>query len=432
MIYNAGRGAGAGPRLQQRSSKAHRHTATPTATPLPLLPFWNELRGQLARLEGVRELPMPAHLALSSSKSPPVGVRSGCCHSDRLRVGTLLYANIGASSRTGTQGSLSLLRGSLYPSCFSFQPPLCFEVVAFDGGRRWMVAVEYLPLALLLQDDAGGKDGEPELAGQQTQTERAEQQPPRPAEAFAATAQQQRQRRQPGEQQWGWEQQEDVPLTAAEWQQQQVQRLAAVQQLHSIAAAPLAAGLAGRPAALVPGGAGLRGSPASLLLSSAQLAAVHPEVRSLPSRLLALHSLGLPAFRAALSVHLNGLAAAPADASPQHVAQMAAAQRAHAVVAAARPPLCTEQLLAAFGPGWLDDWQEQLRASSLQGLPETPLHPSSTARVHPPAQQDGTQAAGRRRAAAAAEAAAGGGQEFVYIDPSQMLRRARGEQQRER
>lgn len=278
---------------------------------------------------------------------------AACCHPCRLRIGTFLYANVGASSRTGTQGSLSLLRGSLYPSCFSFQPPLCFEVVAFDGGRRWMVAVEYLPLALLLQNDAG----EPELAEEQTQTERAEQQPSRPAEAFTATAQQQRQRRPSGDQQGGWEQQEDVPLTAAEWQQQQVQRLAAVQQLHSIAAAPLAGGIAGRPAALVPGGAGLRGRPASLLLSSAQLAAVHPEVRSLPSRLLALHSLGLPAFRAALSVHLNGLAAAPADASPQHVAQMAAAQRAHAVVAAARPPLCTEQLLAAFGPGWLDDWQ---------------------------------------------------------------------------
>ncbi|KAI3429876.1 hypothetical protein D9Q98_010187 [Chlorella vulgaris] len=371
---------------------------------------------------------MPAHLALSSSQSPPVGVRSGCCHSDRLRIGTFLYANVGASSRTGTQGSLSLLRGSLYPSCFSFQPPLCFEVVAFDGGRRWMVAVEYLPLALLLQNDAG----EPELAEEQTQTERAEQQPSRPAEAFTATAQQQRQRRPSGDQQGGWEQQEDVPLTAAEWQQQQVQRLAAVQQLHSIAAAPLAGGTAGRPAALVPGGAGLRGRPASLLLSSAQLAAVHPEVRSLPSRLLALHSLGLPAFRAALSVHLNGLAAAPADASPQHVAQMAAAQRAHAVVAAARPPLCTEQLLAAFGPGWLDDWQEQLRASSLQGLPATQRHPSSRARVQPPAQHDGTQAAGRRRAAAAAGAAAGGGEEFVYIDPSQMLRRARGDQKRER
>lgn len=82
-IYNAGRGAGAGPRPQQSSSTQHRHTATTTATPLPLLPFWNELRGQLARLEGVRELPMPAHLALSSSQSPPVGVRSGCCHSDR-------------------------------------------------------------------------------------------------------------------------------------------------------------------------------------------------------------------------------------------------------------------------------------------------------------------------------------------------------------
>lgn len=146
--------------------------------------------------------------------------------------------------------------------------------------------------------------------------------------------------------------------TPEAWQQAQAQRLEAVRQMHGGAALPLP-GLpqqqaAGRPQQL---------SPARCLLSSAHLQAAG---RSAAGARAALDAVGLPAFRAALSVYLNGLAAAPADASTAHVRRMAAAQAGWLCAEGRRPPLCTAQLEAAFGTAWLQELQVGRAATNLR------------------------------------------------------------------
>lgn len=162
------------------------------------------------------------------------------------------------------------------------------------------------------------------------------------------------------------------------WQAQQAQRLAALRGMYARAAAP-------EP---VP----LRRPAACLLLSSAVLQGEAPAARR-----AALTGAGLSAFRAALSVHLNGLAAAPADASPAHVARTAAAQQQLLAAAAARPLLCTAQLLAAFGQGWVDELAGHRMRAGQQGLEAAALQGSSAV------QQDGEES------------------QFVYFAPGRLL-----------
>ncbi|KAL4437429.1 hypothetical protein ABPG75_004568 [Micractinium tetrahymenae] len=329
----------AGPRPRRRPA-ATAAAAAATATPLPLLPFFDEFRSQLARLEGVAALPVPPQFAAATSVAPPVGMQSGACHADRLRFGHFMYVNAGplirqrgrprGSSSSGTgkgvssgggssssggggggQGCVSLLQGELLPSLFSFQPPLAFQVAAFNGSADWMIAVEYVPLQSSLDAvGVGSEDSNGGCSGVQ---------------ACAALAQ------------------------VEAWQAQQAQRLAALRGMYARAAAPEPA-----PA---------RRPPARLLLSSAALQGEAPVARR-----AALEGAGLSAFRAALSVHLNGLAAAPADASPAHVARSAAAQRQLLAASAAHPPLCTAQLAAAFGQRWVAELQQHLLLSRQQGL----------------------------------------------------------------
>jgi hypothetical protein len=207
-------------------------------------------------------------------------------------------------------------------------------VAAFNGGESWMVALDYVPL--------------PPAASLPQQLQQAQRQEQR---------QEQRRRRQQPSAGDGasrlvtaaaWEQAESgaAELTAEAWQQQQLQRLAAVRQMHCQAAVVL-------PPAFYqqPGAAWL--SPAHCLLSSAELA---PAGGAAGAR-AALESVGLPAFSAALSVHLNGLASAPADAFPEHVQRSAAGQQLYLAAESRRPLLCAAQLQAAFGRQWLADLQ---------------------------------------------------------------------------
>lgn len=223
-----------------------------------------------------------------------------------------------------------MLQGALLPPLFSFHPPLAFQVAAFDGGASWMVAVEYGTLA----------------PSQQQQPPQQQAQPPQ---------QQQGRRRGPGAASSGGKPRagpgggEAAERTPEAWQQAQLARLAAVRQLYSAAAAlpDLAVPAPAQPQQQGPGAL----QPALLLLTSAAAEASGLNAAA------ALESVGLPGFQAALGLHLNGLAAAPADASPQHVQCMAAAQRAHAAQHAHRPLLCSAQLEAAFGREWLQELQ---------------------------------------------------------------------------
>jgi hypothetical protein len=210
-----------------------------------------------------------------------------------------------------------------------------------------MVALNYVPLL-------------PAASLPQQQQEQAQQQQQQQAQQQQEQRQEQRRRRQQPSSGGGasryvaaaaWD---EAELTAAEpaadaWQQQQVQRLAAVRQMHCQAAVALPPALYQQPGAAWH-------SPAHCLLSSAQLA----PAGGAPGARAALESVGLPAFSAALSVHLNGLASAPADASPEHVQRSAAGQQLYLAAEARRPLLCAAQLQAAFGRQWLADLQVSL------------------------------------------------------------------------
>ncbi len=224
------------------------------------------------------------------------------------------------------------------------------QVVAFDGGTDWMVAVEYA-----LASSWGGIESQP--AASSGGDERGDYDGAGGLVVGTALAE------------------------AGAWQAKQAQRLAALRGMYVRAAAADPAP-ARRPAA-------------QLLLSSAALQAETPAARR-----AALEGAGLPAFRAALSVHLNGLAAAPADASPSYVAHTAAAQRRLLAMTAARPLLCTAQLVAAFGQGWLGALQEHRLRSGQEGLEAAVMHGSLAAQQQREQQQRG---------------------EFVYFAPRQAL-----------
>lgn len=265
----------------------------------------------------------------------------------RLRFGDFVYANAGASGKLrrrrrrqtdDTAGSssssspaplpgVSLLQGALLPSLFSFHPPLAFQAVAFNGGQSWMVAIELGTLqAAEAQQPSGGSGS---LRGGSSVTHGPADTTTGTAAAAAA-----------------------AELTPEDWQAGQVARFAALRHLYSGIDAPLpsssplqlleAEGLRGAAAGVQQSGAG----PPLLLFSSAALqAGASPEA--------CLEREGLTAFQQCLALHLNGLASAPADASPQHVRRMAAAQLAWLRKQHGRPLLCAAQLEAAFGRQWL-------------------------------------------------------------------------------
>lgn len=298
--------------------------------PLPAAPTPG--RSQVARLEGVQPLPVPPHLEAAASVEPPLSARVGTAHSDRLRLGWFVYvtAGRGGQGRRGPKsggGGLSLLQGLLLPSLFSFQPALAFTALSFGRGERWMLALELLgaPEAAAVAAAgaaAGAADGQPSSSRAGTGLGGDG--------AFGAAG--------------GIADDQRSPLLEA-WQQAQAQRLAAVQAVHGGAAGAL---LTPRPAA----GAGAAPPPlATCVLSSAQLEAAGSNGAA------GLESAALPAFRAALSLHLNSLAAAPADAAPAHVRRAAEWQAAAVAAAARRPLLCSAQLEAALGPAWLRDLQ---------------------------------------------------------------------------
>lgn len=204
------------------------------------------------------------------------------------------------------------------------------QVVAFDGGTDWMIAVEYA----LADSGPGGAEPEPPAGSDGAEGRSSDSLSDAPLCA---------------------------PLAAADaWQAQQAQRLAALRGMYARAAAP--------------GPAPARRPAARLLLSSAALQAEAPAARR-----AALEGAGLPAFRAALSVYLNGLAAARADASPAHVARTAAAQQRLLAAEAARPLLCTAQLAAGFGQGWVAELREHRVRSGQQGLEAAALQWSAAA-----------------------------------------------------
>ena len=297
----------------------------------------------MQRLQGVQALQLAPHLAAASSTETPVSMQAGACHSDRLRWGQFLRVDVGAFDASGTSSggggqrrrrgrpwrgsALSLLQGALLPSLFSYQPGLAFQVAAFDGGAAWLVAVEFLGLP----------PAEPE-PGQQAPAAGSSSSRGSSSNSGGGGARGRRGGRAAAEQ----------ARTPESWQQAQAQRLAALQLMHAAAALP-------HQSLQAPGGVQAQpGQPVRCMLSSAQLpdAAHDPQLAA-----AALETVGLPAFRAALSLHLNGLAAAPADASPAHVRRTAAAQAAFLSREGRRPPLCTAQLQAAFGPAWLEELQ---------------------------------------------------------------------------
>lgn len=111
--------------------------------PSPLAPFWRELRLQVGRLEGLRGLSAPISLRERVALDPPITVRAGAFHSDRLRLGRFIYLNAGAD------GEIAVLRGALHPTLFSRHPPLLFDIAAL-GAAGWVVAFD---CPLLFPDD---------------------------------------------------------------------------------------------------------------------------------------------------------------------------------------------------------------------------------------------------------------------------------------
>ncbi|PRW60831.1 hypothetical protein C2E21_1298 [Chlorella sorokiniana] len=397
-------GAPARARSTPRSPPAAAAAPPAAATPLPLLPFWQEFRSQVARLEGVEALPLSRALATAQSAQPPVSLRAGACHSDRLRFGHFVYVNAGAMGkwrrpgrrhRDSTAGDVSasssssspvplpgvsLLQGTLLPSLFSFHPPLAFQALAFNGGQSWMVAMELGTLqAAETQQPSSGSSSSSSSSGSEGASESSVIDAAETTAAATAGAAKQ---------------------TVDSWQAGQVARFAALRQLYPGIAAPLPAGspllphaaVAAQPAAEAeaPG----PGCPL-LLFSSAVL-----QAGAAPAAEASLEREGLTAFRQCLALHLNGLASAPADASPQHVRRMAAAQLAWLREQHRRPLLCAAQLEAAFGRQWLQQLQEHVAAVSEQGLAELLASGASAA---------GQQQEQRREA------------EWVLVDPAQLL-----------
>lgn len=320
----------------------------------------------MSRLEGVEAVRLPAHLEAAQSAEPPDSVRAGACHSDRLRLGCFIYANAGPPAvRRRRGGAVALLQGLLLPSPYSFHAPLAFLVAAFDGGNSWVVAVEQGTLPLGADSSAAPRRRQPRAS----RGGRGGGKVGAAAATAAGTA-------GGGVEAAGQEAADsDSKVTPEEWQRAQLQRLAAVQQLHGNAAVA-----SGAPSAQPP-------DAARLLLSSAPLTAAGVGGAA------ALETTGLAAFRAALSLHLNALAAAPADASPQHVRRMAAAQLTWVRAQAARPLLCTAQLEAALGQAWLHELQvgaggcccccQARRAAQVAILFLLPLHASLMPVPHP-------------------------------------------------
>ena len=232
-------------------------------------------------------------------------------------------------------------------------PPLLLQVAAFNGGESWMVSVDNISLEEADEGEQGAAaDGAAAGASSSGGSGGSSSADGGRDSANGGRWQQQGQQQQ---EQQGWEPGgssggagtsgdgacSTEAVTPAGWQAQQAQRLAAVRGMYLRAAVPPPASpLRRQPGAGWP-------SPAHLLLSSSQLVGEGPAARR-----AALDSAALPAFRTALSVHLNGLAQAPADASPAHMRRVAATQQRHLAAVGRRPLLCGEQLEQAFGREW--------------------------------------------------------------------------------
>lgn len=363
-------------------------------------------RSQVARLEGVQPLPVPPHLEAAASAEPPLSARVGTANSDRLRLGWFVYVTAGAQGRGGRRGpksgsGVSLLQGLLLPSLFSFQPALAFTVAAFGGGEHWMLSLDLLGAPEAAAAAAGAAAGH--------QLEPSPSSIARPAGGGGSSAAEKR--------------------SPEAWQLAQAQRLAAVQGMHGGPAAGL----------LTPQPVADEGPPplARCFLSSAQLEAAGGNGAA------GLESAALPAFRAALSLHLNSLAAAPAEADRAHVRRAAEWQAACVAAAVRRPLLCSAQLETAMGPAWLRDLQVCGLQRGSAGCPacaaastaSTAAAPSPTAALpllafpatHTPWQAHlearGQEGLGGALAAAQAggEAGATASGEWVLFDPAMLL-----------
>lgn len=262
-----------------------------------------------------------------------------------------------ASSSLGPLPAVSLLQGALLPSLFSFHPPLAFQALAFNGGQSWMVAVELGTLPP--QEQAAGEQqagsGSRASGGSSSGAAGGS-----PTAAAAADA--------------------DAP-TVEGWQAGQIARFAALRQLYSGIAAPLPPSsplLQQATDGQVATAADMQPAEARrplLLFSSLPLQAASIAADA------SLERDGAAAFRQSLALHLNGLASAPADASPQHVARMAAAQLAWLREQRRHPLLCAAHLEAAFGREWLQQLQVWLRAVLLRTQPLLPVRCASLCRT---------------------------------------------------